>query len=549
MRSRPVLLLALLALVVLGGLAFAAWKLLVRAPDNIPAPLEMQIGHASAPQESGVKAPTRLENTQSAETKAVPAGFPIEVDLELVLAAAPVAGEGAAPLGSAATARLRGSVFSGVGTPVAATVTIEAGPNQGRVLQCDASGRFGATNLYPGRSVVRVRGDGIPGSRRAVLLRQKAEAELNIGYGRLAEITGEVMARDEKLLAGAKVNFDGQETTTDENGVFHFDGVASGQALVVVEMKGFAAVQEELTVPAGRKFEKGQLKYVLEKGGRLVLEIPDRIRTDVQATCIILSDVPAGTQRSFPWFQVNPVRIWPGGSTTVEDLPAGSFTLRVFQPGALGKPLSKGARLDVGGEAQVTLNLEPAPTIHGIVRLGGQPVQRAEVSLEAADRLQATLLAFGAENEFFVESEILPDAPPAIQHAFTDAAGAYELSSWQEVCKERYLVARYNGGRHVATKLLRGGEVEVNLDLVPSGGGDGLLRLVLSERDREMPVRIAINGEPRPVQSLPVGQDLRVSDLNRGRWKLSVRFNGATLAAGKEVEIGEDTALPIQLPK
>jgi len=42
---------------------------------------------------------------------------------------------------------------------------------------------------------------------------------------------------------------------------------------------------------------------------------------------------------------------------------------------------------------------------------------------------------------------------------------------------------------------------------------------------------------------------LRVSDLNRGRWKLSVRFNGATLAAGKEVEIGEDTALPIQLPR
>jgi len=548
MNTRPSLLLALLALIVLGGLVLAAW-LLGRPRIDDQKPLEVLSPHQLAAPEIGTHVPDRLENTQSADPKPVALGFPIEVDLDLLLAAPPDAGQGATPLGSAATARLRGSVFSGVGTPVAATVTFEAGPNQGRVLQCDPSGRFGATNLYPGRALLRVSGAGIPGSRRAVLLRQRAEAELNIGYGRLAEITGEVQARDYKPLAGAKVSFDGQDTTTDASGVFHFDGVASGQALVVVEMKGYAGVQEELTVPAGKKIEKGQLKYVLEKGGRLVLELPDRIRTDVQASCIILPDVPAGTSRSYPWFEVNPVRIWPGGSTTVEDLPAGSFTLRVFQPGAIGKPVSKGARLEIGGEAQVTLNLEPAPTIHGTVRLAGQPVQNAEVSLEAADRLQAKLLSFGAENEFFVESEIIPDAPPAIQHALTDATGLFEVSSWEGVCKERYLIARYNGGRQVATRLLRGGESEVNLDLVPSGGGNAQLRLVLGERDQALPVRIAINGEPRPVQTLPVGQDLRVSDLNRGLWKLSVRFNGDTLAAGKEVEIGADTALPIQLPR
>src|SRR6266850_15882 len=93
----------------------------------------------------------------------------------------------------------------------------------------------------------------IPGSRRVVLLRQKTETELNIGYGRLTEITGEVTSREQRPLAGAKVNFDGQETVSDEQGVFHFDGVASGQALVVVELAGYASVQEELTVPAGKK--------------------------------------------------------------------------------------------------------------------------------------------------------------------------------------------------------------------------------------------------------------------------------------------------------
>src|SRR6185295_11347470 len=105
----------------------------------------------------------------------------------------------------------------------------------------------------------------------------------------------------------------------DEKGVFHFDGVAPGQALVVVEHAGYAGVQEELTVPAAKKIEKGQLKYVLEKGGRLTLTLPDPISSTEQAYCFILQDSPAGTQRKYPWFRVNPVRIWAGGQATVED--------------------------------------------------------------------------------------------------------------------------------------------------------------------------------------------------------------------------------------
>jgi len=549
MNSRPSILLALLALLALGGLCTSAWWLLGRSKPVLPRPVEVQNTEAHAPPENGRKPPDKLENTQPVEQRPTAAGFPIEVDLELVLADQPTDTKGATPLGSAATARLKGSVISGVNTPVGAEVRFEAGPNQGRVLQCDATGRFGATNLYPGRAVLRVSGDGIPGSRRVVLLRQKTETELNIGYGRLTEITGEVSSRDQNPLAGAKVSFDGQESTTDEAGLFHFDGVASGQALVVVELPGYASIQEELTVPAGKKIEKGQLKYVLERGGRLVLDIPGGARSDVEALCYILPDVAPGTQRSYPWFLVNPVRIWPGGSTTVNDLPAGSFTLRVFLPGALAKPATKSARLDIGGEAQVTLGLEPGPRLHGLVRLNGTPVQHAEVSLEAADRLGATLTAFGASNEFFVETEIMPDAPPAFQRAFSDAAGNYELSSWESVARERYLVARYDNGRQVASVFLKGGESEVNLDLHSSGGGDGLLRIVLGERQKDLPVRVTINGEPRPPETLPAGQDLRVGELNRGRWKLSLRYNGATLAAGKEVEVGVETALPIELPK
>jgi len=549
MNSRPTTLLALFALLVLGGLGTSAWWLLGRSQPVAQHPVEVLNSNASTAPEPGPKPPEKLESVQPVQHGPTAAGFPIEVDLELVLADQPTDTKGATPLGSAASARLKGSVISGVNTPIGAEVRFEAGPNQGRLLQCDATGRFGATNLYPGRAVLRVSGPGIPGSRRVVLLRQKTETELNIGYGRLTEITGEVTSRDQHPLAGAKVSFDGQDTTSDEAGVFHFDGVASGQALVVVEHAGYASIQEELTVPAAKKIEKGALKYVLEKGGTLEISIPGE-RSNVEALCYILPDVAPGTQRSFPWFLVNPVHIYPGGgSTAVSDLPAGSFTLRVFLPGAMAKPASKSARLDIGGTAQVTLGLEPGPRIHGLVRLNGQPVQHAEVTLEAADRLGATLAAFGASNEFFVETEILPDAPPAFQRAFSDAAGSYEVSSWESVARERYLVARYDNGRQVASKFLKGGESEVNLDLHPSGGGDGLLRIVLGERQKDLPVRVTINGEPRPPETLPAGQDLRVGELNRGRWKLSLRYNGATLAAGKEVEVGAETALPIELPK
>ena len=551
MRSRPSVLLALLALLILGGLGAGAWFVLrPQGTGNAPKPIEpLAPGVHSAPSApSAAVQPVVLENTQPVETTPVPVGYPIEVDLELVRADASVPVAGATPLGSAATARIRGSSFSGVGAPVAAEVLFEHGPNQGRVLQCDPTGRFGATNLYPGLAIVRVRGNGIPGSQRVVRLRQKTEFELNIGYGRLTEVTGEVLTRDGQPLQGAKVSFDGQEALSDPMGLFHFDGVASGQALVVVQKPGFASVQQELAVPAGKKIDKTQLRFALEKGGRLTIDVPDRIRSDVQAYCFLLSDAPAGTQRAYPWFLVNPVRVFPGNTQVVEDLPAGNFTVRLFQAGALAKPVQKGVKLDIGGEATITLNLEPAPTIHGVVRLDGRPVQKAQITLEAADRLQATLTAFGAANEFFVENDVLPDAPPAIQFAFTDAAGSYEISSWEAVAKERYLVARYDGGRQVATQLLRGGESEVNLDLKPSAAGDGLLRLVLSARDRSMGVRIAVNGEPRPVVTLPAGQDLRVPDLSRGLWKLSVRYNGETLAAGKEVEINADTSMLMELP-
>lgn len=553
MRSRPSALLVLLVLLALSGLGGGAWLVLVHARPSGPAPAPIEPLAPSPRNGAGepvaAHAPVVLENTQTTETVVAPAGYPIEVDLELVRADASTPVKGATALGSAATARLRGSVVSGVGAPVAAEVLFEHGPNQGRVLQCDPTGRFGATNLYPGLAVVRVRGTGIPGSQRIVRLRQKTEFELNLGYGRLSEITGEVITRDALPLQGARVSFDGQEAVTDPMGLFHFDGVASGQALVTVLKPGYAGLVQELTVPAGKKIEKGQLRFPLDKGARLVIEVPDRIRSDVETYCFLLADSAPGTLRSYPWFLVNPVRVWPGGSKTVEDLPPGTFTLRLFQAGAMAKPSQKSVKLDVGGEAQVTLNLEPAPTIHGIVRLNGQPVQKAEVTLEAADRLAATLAAFGAPNEFFVENDVLPEAPPAIQHAFTDAAGSYEVSSWVGVARERYLVARYDGGRQIATVFLHGGEEQVDLDLHTSAAGDGLLRLVLSARDRPLPVRIAVNGEARPVQQLPVGQDLRVPDLNRGQWKLSVRYNGNTLAAGKEIEIGAETAVPMELPR
>ena len=105
-----------------------------------------------------------------------------------------------------------------------------AGANAGRVLHADATGRFGAVDLYPGLSLVEVRGPGTLGSRRELRLRRGQEQLLNIGYGRPGVVFGKVQDSSGAGIAGADVVVDGTRVTTDAEGRFTMD-VRSGTVL------------------------------------------------------------------------------------------------------------------------------------------------------------------------------------------------------------------------------------------------------------------------------------------------------------------------------
>lgn len=479
--------------------------------------------------------------------------FPLELELELVEARDRLRADGMPPQGSAATARLKGSVLFTLDRPVAAQIRFEKGPNEGRILRCDASGRFGASDLYPGLALVSIRGPGIPGALRTVRLRQGNEEQLNLSYARLCEVSGRVVTREDLPIEGAEIRFDGQRTESDANGHFRFEGVAPGKVVVIVQKPGFASVMEELSVPAMGRIEAARLKYSLEKGARLTIELPDPVRTDAQAMLVIVPARNLGASgnslRSYPWFSINPIRCYPGGTVQVEDLPPGELSLRCFHVGARAKPTQVSTRLDPGGEQTVRFGLEPAAVIQGVVRMNGEPVQNAEVLIEAADRLSASLAALGEPmNLLYLESEIFPDLAPALQTTRTDAQGRFELTNWESMAKERYLIARYEGGRKQAFVALRGGETKVDLNLEAAGGGSGLLRLPLPGRSQGLPYRVTISGEPRGVAMLAVGRDLVIPGLAHGRWKLSARWNGEVLANGEALEIGGETEFPLILP-
>jgi len=556
MKSGSRLLLALLVPLVLGGLAALGWWVL-SDPSRHSAPQPAEPLLEPAPSIESAAAPAaRIQLEAQApdeEPAASTVAWPLELELELVEARDRLSAEGMLPQGSAATARLKGSVLFSVDRPVAARIRFEKGPNEGRVLTCDASGRFGATDLYPGLALVRIEGPGIPGALRQVRLRQNNEEQLHISYARLTPVEGRVVTREGLPLAGVEVSFDGQPTQTDENGWFRYEGVAPGKALLILRKPGYASLLEEFSVPALGKLDPARLKFALEKGARLTIELPDRVRTDTKAQIVIVPGAAAAASgmrsRNYPWFLVNPIECYPGGTVSIEDLPPGDLALRCFHVGARAKPTQRAVRLDAGGEHSTSFSLEPAPVIQGSVTLGGQPVQNAQVSIEAADRLAASLAALGEPmNLLYLESDIFPPLAPALQSTRTDAQGRFELTNWETLIKERYLIARYDNGRKLAFRALRGGETRVDLALEASGGGQGALRLRLPERTQSLPWRVTISGEPRGLSQLAPGRDLTIAGLAQGTWKLSARWNGEQLASGELLEIRGETERPLQLP-
>jgi len=552
-RARNALL-VVLATTLVAGIGGAAWWILRSGPAAPPAvdlhaPLDLPAPSAPAPHGEGQRTLELAEDDapeyQSLETTVV---FPLEVVLVLVRASSNPQADGAPALGSGATATLVGSVNDQKGVGVRAQVRFVAGSNRGRTLYADSLGRFGAERLYPGLSVVAITGPGIPGSQREVRLRPLRETPLNISYARPARVFADVMDKDAMPIADALVTFDGQAARSGEDGGVEFASVAAGEVLVLVEKPGFASLRQTLNIVGGSTLERGKLKFRLDPGASLQVSITDALNAGQEALLFILPESADG-ERKFPWQNVNPVRIWPGGTKIIEDLPEARVSLRVYHAGAKSKPAKRSVELRPGKRESLDFGLEPAPIVTGVVTDGGAPAENAIVRLEAPDRTAAMLSVFGESSYLFLESDVLPDLPPAMQEGTTNAKGEYQLSAGEDVAAVRYLTALSRDGKRVAHAVLKTGDVRADLALAPAQGGAGELAIQMRDRIQPLPVEVTVEGTPRDPFTLAPGRDLRIADLPEGSWLVTVRWNDAVLTKDQPLEIAGETRLFVALPE
>jgi hypothetical protein len=531
------------------GVAAGAW-LLVKAPP--PSKLPLPLPAPSIPESEPPPASAQRDDLEKATAEAPAATtvvFPLKVDLELLASDARPSAEGVAAMGSDATARLSGSVHGSTGEGLQTEIVFVAGPNKDRRLVSGRDGAFGANDLYPGLSIVRITSPGTPGSMREILLRQgqARETRLNVGFGRLAVVQGRVQDAAARPITDATVTLDGQETKTDEGGEFTFGGVAGGDTFLIAEKPGFAAHLERLTVMAGTTLSKDKLVLVLQPAARLEVSIEERINVENKASLFVLP-AALGTQRDFPWYRVNPVSIYPGGSLVIEDLPQGEVLLRLFHSGADALPPTRGVTLREKETEHVVLHLAPAPVVIGTVTQDGKPVASATVVLEAPARSDAALTVIGQTNYLELEREVLPEFPAAVQRTTTNGSGEFVLNASESASRVRYLHASSPDGKSTAWKVLKGGEKKVDLALQPAKG-DCELILRMDGRTQGLPVEITVDGGPREAQVLPPGRDLHVAGLAPGSWRLTVRWSGQPLVDGMILDMRKETSLDVTLPE
>lgn len=544
--------LVVLVLVVLAGLSGAAWWLSSHEPakksvvvpptSQTPKPVEEP---DKPPQLDRVEVSDGDVNYGSLETTVA---FPLQIEMELVHGKFTPTAPGVPPLGAGSTAQLRGKITGANGQGARAEITFVGGTNKGRVLYTDGAGEFGATDLQPGIAIIDVTGSGIVGSQRERLLRQERETLLNISYTRPAHVFGTVYDDQGKPLPDAQVTFDGQVVRTDDRGVFEVPLAAPGDALVLVEKPGFALYREVTTVPLAGKIDKDKLQFRLQRAARLQVTVADVINANEQAWFFILPEADAG-QRSFPWHLVNPQRVWPGGTTTIESLPAGTYSGRLFQAGATSVPKVAAVSLGPGDTALLEFHLEPAPVVQGVVKDNGKPEPGVTVRLEAPDRTAANLSVFGQTNYLALEHDVFPNMPSAVQEVVSNAQGEFTLSANEAVSGVRYVTAISKDQRRVASVVLKPGDTHLELALAPLEDGKGELRFVTNSRIQPLPLDVRVNGAPREKAVIPAGRDLRIGGLPSGSWLVTVSWNGESIWKRVPVEIDGEVTREIVLPE
>ena len=158
------------------------------------------------------------------------------------------------------------------------------------------------------------------------------------------------------------------------------------------------------------------------------------------------------------------------------------------------------------------------------------------------------MATFG-QRDGFLEVGVFPNLPTSVQSAWSDRSGRFSFSSNEQASPTRYLTAEGPDGDTWAGKIVRRGEREVELVLEERPPNECVLEFQMEGRELALPVQVIVDGAPRVTVTLPVDQEFRVEGLAKGRWIVSARWNSQTLLRDVLVDLEDETALLIPLPK
>lgn len=494
-------------------------------------------------------APAVLE-VDSLDSASSTVAWPVKVDLELIRPAHLPKAAGLPPLGSGANARLNGRLSRG-DAPVVGKLTFTGGPNLGRVLECSSSGHFGAVDLYPGLAEVHVTAPGVE-SIREVVLRPHALEQLHITYDYPGSVLGQVFDRDAKPLESVDVELDGQHVFTDQEGYFRFDTAFGGERVrIVLRKRGFATLSGVVGVATGRPLGKEHFTYTLQPAASLAIQLGPRIGSSGDSVVVIEPEVQ-GLNRIYPWHRISPLRMAPGTSRLLDDLPAMRITVRVFHEGALANPESATVYLRAGDTERHEVRFEPGPSVVGVVvDEQGRRMEGARVVCEAADRLAAQH-QYLAKTPFETAAEILAPMPMGSGEVRTGHNGEFQLSTWPKFGGMRYLWAQSADGRRWGGRAVSTTEPgRIELVVKPVESGQWALSVDLAGRHQGVPVVASIGGAAQPEVILPARKPLVLRGLSAGTWRIRASWNGKPIlgAEGEEFELDGDHTHVIPTPQ
>ncbi len=469
--------------------------------------------------------------------------WPLVVELSLAIDGRVEVPEGAQPIRWGSNAGIKGTVRGTSGRATVAKLEFLYGPNEGRVLQTDGRGRFGANDLLPGISVVRVSSSGKTVVRE-VRLMGRTEREFHISFASTSFISGTVKDDRGVVVQGAEVTLDGKLNFTNEEGEFTFSNVPAGSAHVMVRKEGYAHCSQNVGVGYRETVLAKNFIIFLQKGGELQISVNRTVGSVEPSFAYLLPAAGPGRSgdgRGFPWHEVNPVEIPPGGSALVKGLPLDSVNVRLFHRGAVATPASKNVRIHGGRSNAVAIDLAPAPTVRGVVMDGGKPAGGASIQIEAADRAHATSQSMAQKGPRFALDMVVSTAPSAFNETTANEKGQFSFTSPSELIATYYATATSKDGKRRGIGVVPPGALEVQIKLEPISEKVGSLEIELPGRFQGLPVEVRLQGAPGEPYMLRSGEPLLIEDLALGHWYVQARWRGSDVIARQGVVLSEES--------